>query len=105
MSKLSVFGMTLSLAAVVMPPSAFGQDGCVQTCHDEQRCVIKAEPCGSNEDGTLIMCPVEECRTVRVCEFIGICQTRPTEDIASVDTSGVSEALDTLPPFDPVPFF
>jgi hypothetical protein len=92
----TVFGLTMSAVAVVMSAQTANAQDCIKVCHDEIRCEIKAEPCGSNPDGTLIMCPVEVCRIVEVCEWPPSCTTRPIDEIDGI--------LDTFPPFDPVPF-
>jgi hypothetical protein len=97
----AVFGLTLSAAAAVMLAQTASAQDCVKECHDEIRCHIEAEPCGSNPDGTLMMCPKEVCRITKVCEWPPSCTTRPSNDpLDTIDTG----TLPTLPPFDPLPF-
>jgi len=69
MKMLFAFPALVAATGVVLTTAPRAEaDGCGLTCHLEYRnCRIEAEPCGSNPDGTVIMCPVEICDIVEVC--------------------------------------
>lgn len=59
--------LLLVSAAVILAPQAARAQSCGMECHTEYDCYEQVYPCGTNADGTIMMCARTVCEPVEVC--------------------------------------
>jgi len=75
----ALLGAGVSAALILGSQTARAQS-CGMECHTEYSCGEEVYPCGTNADGTIMMCSRTVCRPVRVC-VPKPCGARPVPDL------------------------
>ena len=74
----------MGAAAILAPQSARAQS-CGMECHTEYDCYEQVYACGTNSDGTIMMCMRTVCEPVEVC-VPKPCGARPVPDFQDLDS-------------------
>lgn len=93
--RFILLSVGMGAAAILAPQSARAQS-CGMECHTEYDCYEQVYACGTNADGTIMMCMRTVCEPVEVC-VPKPCGARPLPDFQDLRDSLILPAPRVLP--------